>query len=68
MALKYRGEIYVRFQEQIFYSREVEKVAQRHFVCCILGGIQGQNGWDPGQPDLWLAVLPMAGGLELGAI
>lgn len=35
---------------------------QRHFVCPILGGIRGQDGWDPGQPDLWLAVLPIAGG------
>ena len=47
---------------------EVKHVSQRSFVCHINGGIQGQNGWDPGQPDLWLAVLPMAGGLELGAI
>ena len=28
----------------------------------------GQDGWDPGQPDLWLAVLPVVEGLELGAI
>ena len=33
------------------YSKEVEHVAQRSFVCHICGGIQGQNGWDPGQPD-----------------
>ena len=46
----------------------MEQVAQRHFVCRILGDIQGQDGWDPGQPDLWLAALLMAGGLELGAI
>ena len=51
MALKYREEIYVSFQEQIFYSKEVEQVAQRYSVCRILGGIQGQDGWYPGQPD-----------------
>ena len=33
---------------------EVEHVAQRSFVCPIPGGIQGQDGWDPGQPDLVL--------------
>ena len=44
------------------------QVAQRYSVCAILGGIQGQDGWDPGLPDLWLAVLLMAGGLELGAV
>ena len=52
MALKYRGDIYVSFQEDIFYSKEVGQVAQRYSVCAILGGIQGQDGWDPGQPDL----------------
>ena len=30
---------------------KVEQVAQRYSVCRILGGIQGQDGWDPGQPD-----------------
>ena len=49
-------------------QKKVEQVVQRYSVCPIPGGIQGQDGWDPGQPDLWLAVLPMAGGLELGAI
>ncbi len=53
--------------EEIFYSKEVEQVAQRSFVCPILGGIQGQDGWDPG-PDLMVGALPMPGGLELGAI
>ena len=52
MALKYGWELQLRFQEEIFYSKEVEKVAQRSFVCPILGRIQGQVGWDPGQPDL----------------
>ena len=46
----------------------MEQVAQRYSVCAILGGIQGQDGWDPGQPDLWLAVLPVVEGLELGAL
>ena len=46
---------------------EVEHVAQRSFVCPIPGGIQGQDGWDPGQPDLVVGN-PLAGGLELGAI
>ncbi len=34
------------------YSKEVEQVAQRYSVCAILGGIQGRDGCDPGQPDL----------------
>ena len=67
MALKYGWEIQLRFLEEIFYSKEVEQVAQRSFVCPILGGIQGQDGWDPG-PDLMVGALPMPGGLELGAI
>ena len=46
----------------------MEQVAQSYSVCAILGGIQGQDGWDPGQPDLCLAVLPVVEGLELGAI
>ena len=45
----------------------MEQVAQRYSVCAILGGIQGQDGWDPGQPDLVVGN-PLAGGLELGAI
>ena len=49
------------------YSKEVEQVAQRYSVCPIPGGIQGQDGWDPGQPDLVVGN-PLAGGLELGAI
>ena len=52
MALNLREEILVSCWEQIFYSKEVEQVAQRYSVCPIPGGIQGQDGWDPGHPDL----------------
>ena len=49
-------------------QNKVEQVVQRYSVCPIPGGIQGQDGWDPGQAHLWLAALPVAEGLELGAL
>ena len=49
-------------------QNKVEQVVQRYSVCPIPGGIQGQDGWDPGQPDLRWAVLPVAEGMELGAL
>ena len=64
MALKYGWELQLRFQEEIFYSKEVEKVAQRSFVCPILGGIQGKDGWDPGQSDLVVGIPAHGQGLE----
>jgi len=30
----------------------MEQVAQRSCGCSVLGGVQGQVGWDPEQPDL----------------
>ena len=43
----------------------LEQAAQTQ--CSIPGGVQGQVGWSPGQPDLIcnLVALPVAGGLEL---
>ena len=41
--------------EDIFYSdsgEALEQVAQRSCGCPITGGIEGQIGWDPGQPRL----------------
>jgi len=38
-----------------FFTRggdALEQVAQRGYGCSISGGIQGQVGGDPGQPDL----------------
>ena len=32
----------------------LEDAAHRSCGCLILGGIQGQAGWSPGQPDLVL--------------
>jgi len=43
----------------------LEQAAQRGCECPISGGVQGQVGWDPGQPDLWGATLPVAWRLEL---
>ena len=50
------------------YSKEVEHVAQRSFVCHMRGGIQGQNGWDPGQPDPVLGSPAHGWDLEPGAV
>lgn len=54
--------------EVIFNSKEVEQVSQRYSMCAILGGIQGQVGWDPGQPDLVVSRPAHGWGLELVAI
>jgi len=35
----------------------LEQPAQRSYGCPIPGGVQGQVGWGPGQPEL----IPMAG-------
>ena len=47
----------------------LEQAAQRGCGCSILGGVQDQVGWGPGQPGLvqvWRVVaLRVAGGLEL---
>ena len=40
-------------------------VVQRSCGCPIPGGIQGQDGWGPGQPDLVGGKQTVAGGLEL---
>ena len=55
MALTKRGKIQVRHQEEIFYSEGGEvlaQAAQRGCRCPIPGGIEGQVGWDPGQPEM----------------
>ena len=52
---------------EIFCSRggeALEQVAQRSFGCPILGAVQGQVGWGPGQPDLVGGIPAMAGGLN----
>ena len=41
------------------------QAAQRSCGCPIPGAVPGQAGWVPGQHDLGLATLPIAGGLEL---
>jgi len=44
----------------------LEQAAQRGYGCSILGGVQVQVGWGPGQPGLvqiWrLVALPITGG------
>ena len=44
----------------------LEQVAQQGYGCPISGGIQGQVGWVPGQPDLVGGSLVHGRGLELG--
>lgn len=44
----------------------LEEDAQRVCGFPIYGYAQGQAGWDPEQPDQWLATLPTAGTLGLG--
>ena len=46
----------------------LEQVAQEGYGCPIPGGIQGQVGWGPGQPDLVGGNQPVAGGLELDGL
>jgi len=43
----------------------LEQVAQRRCGCPISGGIQGQVGWDPGQPDLVAGNPDHGRGMEL---
>ena len=47
----------------------LEQAAQGGCGCPVPGGVQGQAGWGPGQPDLVpdlvVGNLPMAEGLEL---
>ena len=43
----------------------LEQVAQRNCAWPIPGGIQGQAGWGPGQPDLVGGVPAHGGGVEL---
>ncbi len=38
------------------------QVASRRCGCPILGGVQGQVGWDPGQPDIVGGNQPVAAG------
>ena len=45
----------------------LEQAAQRGCGCPIPGGVQGQVGWDPGQPGLVLNVEvggPACGGMN----
>jgi len=41
------------------------QAAQRSCGCPIPGGVQGQAGWVPGQPDLEVGNPAYGGGLEL---
>ena len=59
--------------EEVFHreSGEVlEQAVKRGCECPILGGVQGQVGWDPGQPglvpDLEVGGPACGRGLELG--
>ena len=50
---------------EILYSEGGEALAQLSrelCVCPIPGGVQGQAGWSPGQPQLVDDEQPMAGG------
>lgn len=42
----------MRCQEEILYSGSGEALGQRHCGCSIPEGVQGQDGWGPGQLDL----------------
>ena len=49
-----RGEVYIRCQEKIIYLEGDEILAyaaQRSCGCPIPGGVQGQVGCGPGQPE-----------------
>jgi len=46
-------------------SEALAKAAQGGCGCPISGGIQGQVGWDPGQPDLVSGNRAHSRGLEL---
>jgi len=47
------------------YSIILEQTAQRSCGCPIPGGTQRQVGWGSGQPDEWVATLPVAEVFEL---
>ena len=49
-------------------QNKVEQVVQRYSVCPIPGGIQGQDGWDPGQPDPVVGSPAHGWGLEPGSL
>lgn len=52
----------------MIYTESGEALVQAARRSCgspIPGGAQGQVGWAPGSLIWWVAVLPMAGGLEL---
>ena len=46
----------------------LEQTAQRSCGCPIPGRVQGQVGWDPGQPDLAGDVPAQGRGLKLGEL
>mgnify|MGYP001864531359 CR=1 FL=1 len=47
-------------------GERLEHVDQRGCGCPILGGIQGQVGWGPGQPELLGGSTANGRGLDLG--
>ena len=52
------GEVFHREDGEV-----LEQAAQRGCGCPVPGGVQGQVGWDPGQPGL---VLDLVVGKPLG--
>lgn len=55
MVLNQMREIQIKCQEEILYSdggETLTQATQRGYECPVPGGVQGQAGWSPGQPDL----------------
>lgn len=57
------GKFRLDVRKELFTQRVVRRW-HRLFRGVVLGGIQCQGGWDPGQPDLGGGNQPMAGGLD----
>ena len=63
-----RRQVQTRYYEEILYCKggeTLEQVAWRGCRCPLLGGIQGQAGWDFEQPGLEGAVPAYSRGLDL---
>ena len=57
-----------RHKEKVFCSEALEQVAQRCGGCPIPGDFQGEAGSSPGQHDLAVVSLFIAGGLDLDGL
>ena len=58
-----RGQIEIRYKEEILCGEALAQVAQRSCGCPLPGRVQGQVGWGFGQPGLVEGV-PACGELD----